>query len=387
MIAFLLFLSAITGFYLPPSDTTHFLLVPLDHHVKNARKIEISYMLMHAYDKQKETILLIEDPLDKYFQESIDLQPLRDEFNIVHIKGRNEADAILKIINSSGEIDWAKAYQLLNMDQQARDIELVRKDLPGDRPVHLFGYSGAAAYSHYYLGLFPENVKSLISFNPLLFDLQKNLNLINPSQCLESIPLENTSYLDFLWYNNSENLCKEQTGTEDIDLAFYTYLKWRFLLPSLVEADKADIALKIRLFEHSYGLTYNAAANLLESKIAKWMMLESHEIWKQFERIPFSVYGVNYDRGLNFTGKVLIVGAVHDKLLPRFCYDVLAEFYLNSTLLLIRDGHSFGKLGGSMLHNNLIRSFINNDIKEKVSVYQLLQEKGLLYNKKDRVRY
>lgn len=112
------------------------------------------------------------------------------------------------------------------------------------------------------------------------------------------------------------------------------------------------------------------------------MMLESHEIWKQFERIPFSVYGVNYDRGLNFTGKVLIVGAVHGKMLSRFCYDVLAEFYLNSTLLLIRDGHSFGKLGGSMLHNNLIRSFINNDIKEKVSVYQLLQDEGLLFNKK-----
>jgi pimeloyl-ACP methyl ester carboxylesterase len=342
---------------------------------------------MHPYDKQKETILLIEDPLDKYFQESIDLQPLADEFNIVNIKGRNEADAILKIINSTGIINWAKAYQWLNMDQQARDIELVRKDLPGDRPVHLIGFSGAAAYLHYYLGLFPENVKSLISFNPLLFDLQKNLNLSNPSQCLEPIPLENTSYLDFLWYNNSENLCKEKTGTEDIDLAFYTYLKWRFLLPSIVEADAADIALKIRLFEHSYGLTYNAAFHSAESKIAKWMMLESNEIWKQFERHPFSVYGVNYDRGLDFSGKVLIVGAVHDKLLSRFCYDVLAEFYLNSTLLLIRDGHSFGKLGGSMLHTNLIRSFINNDIKEKVSVYQLLQEKGLLYNKKDRVRY
>ncbi|AKP52926.1 hypothetical protein CA2015_3546 [Cyclobacterium amurskyense] len=387
MIAFLLFLSAITGFHFPPSDTTHFLLVPLDHHIKNARKIEISYTLMHPYDKQKETILLIEDPLDKYFQESIDMQPLLDEFNIVHIKGRNEADAILQIINSSGEIDWAKAYQLLNMDQQARDIELIRNALTGNHRVHLLGFSGAAAYLHYYLGLFPENVKSLISFNPLLFDLQKNLNLINPSQCLEAIPLENASYLDFLWYNNSENLCKEQTGTEYIDLAFYFYLKWRFLLPSLVEADKADIAQKIRLFEHSYGLTYNAASNLLESKIAKWMMLESHEIWKQFERIPFSVYGVNYDRGLDFSGKVLIVGAVHDKLLSRFCYDVLAEFYLNSTLLLIRDGHSFGKLGGSMLHSKLISSFINNDIQEKVTVYQLLQDEGLLFNKKDRVRY
>ena len=387
MIAFLLFLSAIIGFHFPPSDTTHFLLVPLDHHIKNARKIEISYTLMHPYDKQKETILLIEDPLDKYFQKSIDLQPLADEFNIVHIKGRNEADAILKIINSTGIINWAKAYQWLNMDQQARDIELVRKDLSGDRPVHLVGFSGAAAYLHYYLGLFPENVKSLISFNPLLFNLQKNLNLINPSQCLEPIPLENASYLDFLWYNNSENLCKEQTGTEGIDLVFYTYLKWGFLLPSLVEAGKADIALKIRLFEHSYGLTYNAASNLLESKIAKWMMLESHEIWKQFERHPFSVFGVNYDRGLNFTGKVLIVGAVHDKLLSRFCYDVLAEFYLNSTLLLIRDGHSFGILGGSMLSTKLIRSFINNDIQEKITVYQMLRDKGLLYNKKDRVRY
>ncbi|EPR65445.1 hypothetical protein ADICYQ_5551 [Cyclobacterium qasimii M12-11B] len=339
---------------------------------------------MHPYDKQKETILLIEDPLDKYFQESIDLQPLSDEFNIVHIKGRNDADAILKIVNSTGEIDWAKAYQLLNMDQQAGDIEWIRKDLLGDRPVHLIGFSGTAAYLHYYLGLYPENVKSLISFNPLLFDLQKNLNLTNPSQCLEAIPLEKASYLDFLWYNKTENLCDEQTGNEDIDLAFYTYLKWQFLLPSI---GKADIALKVRLFEHSYGLTYNAASHSPDAKVAKWMILESHEIWTQFEHQPFTVYGVNYDRGLDFSGKVLIVGAVHDKLLSRFCYDVLAEFYSNSTLLLIRDGHSFGKLGGSMLHNKLISSFINNDIQGKVTVYQLLQDEGLLFNKKDRVRY
>jgi len=249
------------------------------------------------------------------------------------------------------------------------------------------GFSGAAAYSHYYLCLFPEYVKSLISFNPLLFDLQKNLNLSNPSQCVEAIPLENTSYLDFLWYNNFETLCEEQTGTEDIELAFYSYLKWLFLLPSIEEANETDIALKIRLFEHSYGLTYNSTPHSPASKMAKWMMLESHEIWKKFEHHPFPVYGMNYDRGLDFSGKVLIVGAVHDKLLSRFCYDVLAEFYLNSTLLLIRDGHSFGKLRGSLLHNKLISSFINNDIHEKVTVYQSLQDEGLLFNKRDQERY
>lgn len=117
------------------------------------------------------------------------------------------------------------------------------------------------------------------------------------------------------------------------------------------------------------------------------MMLESLEIWKKFEHHPFPVYGMNYDRGLDFSGKVLIVDAVHDKLLSRFCYDVLAEFYLNSTLLLIRDGHSFGKLRGSLLHNKLISSFINNDIHEKVTVYQSLQDEGLLFNKRDQERY
>lgn len=387
MIAFLLFLSAISGIYPPPSDTTRFLLVPLDHHIKNARKIEISYTLMHPYNKQKETILLIEDPLDKYFQKSIDLQPLADEFNIVHIKGRNEADAILEIINTSGGINWGKAYQLLNMDQQVRDIEWVRRDLPGDPSVHLVGFSGAAAYLHHYLGLFPENVRTLISFNPLLFDLQKNLGFSNPSQCLETIPLENTHYLDFLWYNNFGGLCNESTTTKDIELVYSSYLKWEFLLPIIKKTNSIDLALKVRFFEHSYGLAYNSTSNLPISKIGKWMKQESQEIWKEFEHLQFSVYGMDYDRWLDFNGKTLIVGAVHDKLLSRFCYDVLAEFYLNPTLLLIRDGHSFGKLAGSMLHNNLIRSFINNDIKEKVTVYQLLQDKGLLFNTKDRVRY
>jgi pimeloyl-ACP methyl ester carboxylesterase len=370
----------LTHFYLFLFDLTETLSVPLDHQDPYGKQIEISYTLSQPYDNQKKIILLIEDPLNNFFQAGINLSGLEDDFNIVQIKGRNDNETILKIINSTGEIDWTKTYQLLNMDQQARDIEWVRKALPGKPKVHLAGFSGTAAYLHYYLSLYPEKVRSLISFNPLLFDLQKNLNFRDPARCLEAEA--NRFWVAYLWQEHSESLCPDKGGGDIFP--FYAFLQWSFLVPALWENKIAEMALKVRLFEHSYDLLANKLNDQPPSILAAWMQKESLSIWKALEKAPFSVHGVDYDKGRQFEGKVLIVGAVHDNLISRFCYDVLAEFYPNSTLMLLRDGHAMSKLRATLLHSKLIRSFILNDNQEKVAVYQSLQEAGLLYEKKDR---
>lgn len=380
MIAFLQILSVFSWFILQASDTLNFISVPMDHRDPRDKQITISYTLLQPYQGQKETILLLDDPLDNYFQQGMELRELADEFNLVQIKGRHQSEVLLNTIRSSGETDWSKAYQLLNVDQHARDLEKVRKALPGDRPVHLAGYSGAAAYLHYYLSLYPEKVSSLISFNPLLFDLQKNLNFRDPARCPEA--QANRFWLAYLWQAHADRLCPD-TGDGD-NFPFYAFLQWGFLVTGLWGNGEEDLGFKVRLFEHSYDLLANRLNDQPPSILAAWMKQESLPIWKELEKAPFSVHGVDYDKGRQFEGKVLIVGAVHDKLLSRYCYDVLAEFYPHSSLMLLRDGHALGKLRATGLHQNLIRSFVLGDNQEKFDVYQSLQEAGLLYDKKDR---
>lgn len=380
MIAFLQILSVFSCFILSPSDTSRFISAPLDHRDPRGKQIEISYTLFQPYQDQKETILLLEDPLDNYFQQGMELRKLADEFNLVQIKGRHQSKVLLNTLWATGKTDWSKAYQLLNVDQHARDLERVRKALPGDQPVHLVGFSGAAAYLHYYLSLYPEKVSSLISFNPLLFDLQKNLNFRYPARCPEA--QANRFWFAYLWQAHAARLCPD-TGDGD-DFPFYAFLQWGFLVPGLWENREEDVALKVRLFEHSYDLLANRPYEQPPSMLAAWMKQESQPIWKALEKAPFSVHGVDYDQGMQFGGKVLIVGAVHDRLLSRYCYDVLAEFYPHSSLMLLRDGHALGKLRATGLHGKLISSFIKEDKQEKVGVYQSLQEAGLLYDKRDR---
>jgi hypothetical protein len=238
---------------LSPTELTGFTLVPLDHNMKDGRKIEIRYTLFQPYDGRKKTIFLMEDPFDKYFLDGINLYGLENEFNLVQIKGRHNSDAILKILNSTGKTDWTKAYQLLNMDQHARDMELVRKELVGDQQINLLGFSGSAAYLHYYLSLYPEKVYSLISFNPLLFDLQKNLKLQDPANCMEDISLQNR-LIAYLWYTFSGSFCPSTNASDRNDFQSYLFLKWGFILPALYSDKEEDAAMKVRLFEHSYGL-------------------------------------------------------------------------------------------------------------------------------------
>ncbi|SHN18449.1 hypothetical protein SAMN04488057_109164 [Cyclobacterium lianum] len=378
--AFLQILSTFLCLILSPSGTSRFISVPLDHREPRGKQIAISYTLFQPYEEQKETILLLEDPLDNYFQQSMDLRDLADEFNLVQIKGRYQSKVLLTTIHSSGQTDWFKAYQLLNVDQRARDLESVRKALPGDRPVHLVGFSGAAAYLHYYLSLYPKKVSSLISFNPLLLDLQKNLNFRDPAPCPEA--QANRLWIAYLWQAHAESLCSETSDGDNVP--FYAFLHWGFLVPGLWGNGEEDIGFKVRLFEHSYDLLANRLNDQPPSILAAWMKQESLPIWKELEKAPFSVHGVDYDKGRQFEGKVLIVGAVHDKLLSRYCYDVLAEFYSHSSLMLLRDGHALGKLRATGLHQKLIRSFVLEDNQEKVGVYQALQEAGLLYDKRDR---
>lgn len=370
----------LSNLYLFPADLTETLTVPLDHRDPRGKQITISYTLSQPYEEQKETILLLEDPLDNYFQQGMELRELANEFNLVQIKGRHQSKVLLNTLRATGKTDWSKAYQLLNVDQHARDLERVRKALPGDQPVHLVGFSGAAAYLHYYLSLYPEKVSSLISFNPLLFDLQKNLNFRDPARCPEA--QANRYWFGYLWQAHAERLCPD-TGDAD-DFPFYAFLQWGVLVPGLWENREEDVALKVRLFEHSYDLLANSPYEQPPSMLAAWMKQESQPIWKALEKAPFSVYGVDYDKGRQFEGKVLIVGAVHDRLLSRYCYDVLAEFYPHSSLMLLRDGHALGKLRATGLHRKLISSFINEDKQEKVGVYQALQEAGLLYDTRDR---
>lgn len=359
--------------------------VPMDHQLPASRMIALSYEVFHPFDAGKETIFMMEDVLDRYFLDGINIDYLqRGDFNLVYIQGRNHSKSIIQSVQHQGKVDWKRAFKLFNVDQYAKDLEFIRQALLGDRKVWLLGFSGSATLMHYYLGLFPDQVSGLVSFNPLLFDVQQNLGFQEPTlwKGVQENSVTGDFLFDFVWYGHYSGSGKD-TGKTSAVLDMMEFAKWKIFYPGFWEGAKPDLALTVRLFEYSFGMRDIHSLQTNQTTAAfKWMREKSKELWSLYESCPFDMNWINYDRGSGFGGPVLLVGSKYDALLAYQSYEALAEFYANSTLLLVNDAHAMLKLFGSCLQGALVRAFVLEDFGDKVRIYEAIQKNGLLFSGK-----
>lgn len=106
-------------------------------------------------------------------------------------------------------------------------------------------------------------------------------------------------------------------------------------------------------------------------------------IFEIFKKNPFPVYGINFDKGLEFEGRIVLAGGAFDLLLNPKILDVLAEFYPNSTLILLKDGHSLKVFQSCPYYSDFLEAFISNRQASKIQVYEDLNKADLLYLKND----
>ncbi|MFC5626049.1 alpha/beta fold hydrolase [Algoriphagus winogradskyi] len=164
-------------------------LVPYNHQLPDSRKIEIQVEFLNEFDAEKETVFLLEDAFDELYMPFHELLDFSESNNFVLIKGRKDNEELKRGVMLSGSLDYQLAYTLYNQDQVARDIEVIRQELLGEEQVILLGYSSSAMVLQHYLSLFPQHVSTMISVNPLVFDVQKNMSFPSSGLTFQGLTL------------------------------------------------------------------------------------------------------------------------------------------------------------------------------------------------------
>lgn len=361
--------------------------VPLDHNLPESKTIRIEIEFLNDFDPEKGTVLMIEDAFDLEFR-GLDIKNgLFNSFNFVLVKGRKASKDLLEWLERNGEIDYSEAYSLLNQDQVARDLDVIRKKLVLDQKVQILGYSASGLTMLRYSTLFPDRVKSLLVFSPLLFEVQSNLSFWTSINQIVQLKenYDSTLIRDFAWYSSYDiESFPMQEKEELLGLALFDFFKNRGMYPS-PDLNRLSLAYQVRAFELSFGLKSNLTNNT--TPIIYSLEQESASIWKGYAENRFPVFGIKYDQGLNYKGKLTIIGSAFDLLVSQKSYDVLAEFYSNRTLILLNDAHSFSRLESTGLTPDLLEAFLKDDFNEKVKVYSELENKNLIYRESDNRKY
>lgn len=356
-------------------------LVPYDHQLPNSRKIEIHVEFINEFDSEKETVFFLEDAFDELYLPFNELLDLTESSNFILIKGRKDNEELKKGVMLSGSPDYRLAYKLYNQDQVARDIEVIRKELLGNEQMILLGHSSAAMVLQHYLSLFPKHVKRMISVNPLVFDIQKNLNFPSSELSFSDVKLSAEQMVDFSYYANfdRENQNRKLLYKENL----MGFLTLQDLLTGIAANQRiaSNLPLVVRLFEHGIALSGLQDSLQKTNPSLEVMKKWSGSLWSAYQSSKFTFFGTNYDRLLEFEGKMILIGAAFDHMIYSKSYDVLAEYFSKCTLLLLKDGHGLQLALSFPAFNELVNAFITNDTAGKIVAYEKLSEENFIFEK------
>lgn len=362
--------------------------VPIDHLNPNSKRIEINYTYENEFIEGRGTAFVLNDPLDGMFRAFKVPEQVNENFNIIRIEGRHHLKSLKEEINSSNAIDWKKAYQVFNQYQIVSDIEWIRAKLLGEKEVILIGHSSSASTFLYYSSQYPDKVSQVICLNPLVFDIQRNLRFERPYSKVEDVltPLSPDQLFDFCFYSNYDFLNgKSDDRKLALQSALQNFTYYHFLLPGFSHCKKLDehIGLKVRMFEHSFAYGDQSIGLPIGSNmIREWLYENTKELWDEHTNHNFDMHGIHYDKGINYSGNIFILGGAFDLLINSNSFEILAEFYRHSTLLLLKDGHSLNNIRAEGLLDQLILAIMENNFDKKVEVLDEMHKKEIVFLKK-----
>jgi hypothetical protein len=221
----------------------------------------------------------------------------------------------------------------------------------------------------------------MISISPLFFDVEENLSFWNQFSFIEGKTgyLSGDQRLDFAY--NSQNDFFNSSKSEIDSLLVMALNQFKSDKRSaFTELQFNSISLRVRAFELIY---HTATSSETISKTLESFLRIASPIFEALKEKPFLVYGLNFDKGQEFEGKVVLIGGAFDLLLNPKTLDVLAEFYPNSTLIQLKDGHALRVFQCSPYYSDFLEAFISNRQASKIKVYQTIKEADMLFLKSD----
>ncbi|HEV8368954.1 MAG TPA: hypothetical protein VGQ39_13460 [Pyrinomonadaceae bacterium] len=157
--------------------------VPLDHKNSGLGKGSLYFEFGAPFDKNKPVVFLITDGQQFYVRRgsiaSLQKRIFGDDFNVVGIVGRGFSEDFTRAaLDTSGEPDWLRAWQIFNSGQWVDDIELVRQAVVGrNGRILLYGGSGGATLIHEYLLKYGSHVARAFTESAAIPELNHELGI------------------------------------------------------------------------------------------------------------------------------------------------------------------------------------------------------------------
>ncbi len=146
---------------IPEEDYYHrYVTVPVSYKDSEKGTFMLYYELCSDYDESKATIII---PTDG--QRSLSQVGWADKYkkmftldnNTVTFEYRGMYASKIPLVENRNT-DWGTLYEILNSDNVVEDIELIRKDLLGDKSFYVLGGSGTAMIGLKYISKYHEKV-------------------------------------------------------------------------------------------------------------------------------------------------------------------------------------------------------------------------------------
>jgi len=149
----------------------HYLNLPVDHNQPDADHFRGFYILSPSFYTDTNVTFLLTDGQMELVTVNTDISFFENilggtAYVLIGVRGHDPT--YFPEVYKQGKVDYARAIDLFNSDQQVEDIEMVRLDLikkgllsPGAR-INVFGASGAGILAQQYISKYGDHVKRAI---------------------------------------------------------------------------------------------------------------------------------------------------------------------------------------------------------------------------------
>jgi len=368
------------------------LRVPVDNSNPKSGFTTITYELGASFSPKKPTVFIIADAQQFYVKKGA-IKQLQNSlfdstFNVVGIISRNNnIDLKKSLTDTTGNVDWIKAYNIFCWQQYVNDIDAVRKKLLGKSGrILLYGQSGGGFLVHQYLSVYGKYVDRVFTGSAVNYFLDSESG-INHDKFWEETTSQDSAFANkFSQLNQSDffsryliaMLFQRQNFFVKPDSLQYEREK---LLNLLLKNDtisiknyiidyqikdiqsfynSADgIPIKIILFEFILPLLRNfkVKPDTLRPNIENlyFSSLQLIEAYNKNQIIPKSM---DFSGLHSLNTDIFILSGRWDHTADYRSQIALASVYKNHYLFIANDNHTFISLKNMGLYNKLLIAFL-----------------------------
>ncbi|NWF89370.1 MAG: hypothetical protein HXY50_07885 [Ignavibacteriaceae bacterium] len=373
----------------------HTISVPIDYANPKNGKTTVSYEFGRIFDSSKPTVFIIADAQQFYVRKGAiaNLQEtlFDTSYNVLGIIGRNNNSDLKNLVtDTSGNVNWEKAYTVYSWQQYVNDINEVRKKIVGNSGhIYLYGQSGGGFLIHQFLSLYGQYVDKAFTGASVNYFLDAELG-INHDKFWEE-----TTKADSHFEKKFKQLIDQKTISRAMIAKLFQRQNF-FVKPDSLNFERNKllnillandttainqfredyqinviqkfytstdgIPIRVRLFEFIFPLLKNFQLknDILQPDIEN-LYFSSLPLIEAYNKNKIQPLAMQFINQHSLKTKVFILAGRWDHTADYRSQIALASIYPNHILFIANDNHTFSELKNNGKYQKLIISFFKSE--------------------------